>query len=78
MVDSLYPRKTSSALNRNVLRMPLARVFRRLMPNASPVKQLENDLQCETESDVIGRMDLFGGTTIYAYRTRNHSHRPRK
>jgi len=26
------------------------------------MKQLENDLQCKNESDVIGRVDLFGGT----------------
>jgi len=29
-----------------------------------PMKQLENDLQCKTESGVIGRMDLFGGTGL--------------
>ena len=37
-------------------------MFRRLLPNASPVKQLENNLQCKIESDVVGRMDLLGGT----------------
>ena len=28
------------------------------------MKQLENDLQCKNESDVIGWMDSFGGTGV--------------